>query len=192
MDDFGNKDILSASTHDMFSGAPSFSLANRITRATFQVAWLVLARWTPPPMAQWRNTILRMFGAKVHPKARVYASARIWLPRNLIIGAHSIVGPRATVYNMAPIVIGNRVVVSQGAHLCAGTHAFRERAFQLVARPIHLGDGAWIAAEAFIGPGVHVGQDAVLGARAVAMRNLAANTVYAGNPARSLGPRYNA
>lgn len=190
MNDFGNRDILDANGRDPFVGNATFSLRNRITRAMFGAVWFVLARWTPAPMDQWRILILRIFGAQVHEKARIYSSVRIWLPSNLTVGAYSAIGPGSIVYNMAPVAIGARVVISQGAHVCAGTHAYRDRKFQLIALPISIDDGAWIATEAFVGPGVSVGRDAVLGARAVATRSLDENTVYVGNPAKPLGKRY--
>ncbi len=90
---------------------------------------------------------------------------------------------------MAPISVGARTIISQRAHLCAGTHDHRDPAFQLYARPIRIDQDAWIAAEAFIGPGVTVGEGAVLGARGCAFADLDPWTVYSGNPAVSLGPR---
>jgi putative colanic acid biosynthesis acetyltransferase WcaF len=48
---------------------------------------------------------------------------------------------------------------------------------------------AWVAAEAFVGPGVTVGEGAVLGARGVAFKALEPWTVYAGNPAQPLKKR---
>ncbi len=90
---------------------------------------------------------------------------------------------------MAPISLGERVVVSQRAHLCAGTHDVRDPNFQLVARPIRIGDQAWVAAEAFVGPGVSVGEGCVIGARAVLMRDAEPWTIYAGNPATPIKKR---
>ncbi len=190
MDEFNSLGILPVGEKDMFTGAPSFSLRNRLERAAFGVVWALLARWTPPQMSRWRNLILRMCGAKLHPSAKIYASVRIWHPRHLTMGAQSIIGPYANVYDMAPITIGNRVVVSQGAHLCAGTHAFRDPSFRLQALPITLQDGVWIATEAFVGPGVTIEKDAVLGARAVTTKDLGPNSVNVGNPARVVGSRY--
>jgi len=169
--------------------APSFTLANRIYRIAWNLCWLLLAAWTPPSWTGWRRRVLRLFGARLAPTAIVYGSVRVWSPANLRMGEYACIGRRVTVYSMAPIVLGERALVSQGAHLCAGTHDIDDPAFQLQARPIEIGAHAWVAAEAFVGPGVTIGEGAVLGARGCAFGDLAAWTVYAGNPARPIRPR---
>lgn len=180
---------IDASNIDTFAGAPSFSVRNRLVRVVWNVVWLLLAAWTPPPLRAWRIALLRVFGADVHPTANVYGSARIWLPANLVMAPYAALGPRVTCYNMAPISLGERAVISQGAHLCAGTHLVDDPSFQLVAKPISIGARAWMAAEAFVGPGVTVGQGAVLGARGVTVKDLDDWTIYAGNPARAIRKR---
>ena len=181
--------LLSADTTRPMEGGPSFALKHRLYRAAWGMAWTALARWTPAPMHGWRRLILRLFGAHIAATARVYGSARIWYPPNLIMGAHSVIGPLVNCYNQDLITIGSYVVVSQGAHLCAGTHDIADPNFQLITRPIRIDDRAWIAAEAFVGPGVSVREGAVLGARGVAFKDLEPWTVYAGNPAKALKSR---
>lgn len=170
-------------------GGPSFPLRHRCFRAGWIVAWALLAGWTPPPLHGWRRLVLRLFGAELAPSARVYATARIWYPPNLRMGPHSVLGPHVTCYCMDRTIIGAYATVSQGAHLCGGSHRLDDPHFQLTTHPIAIGDHAWIAAEAFVGPGVTVGEGAVLGARGVAFRDLPPWTVNAGNPARTLRSR---
>jgi putative colanic acid biosynthesis acetyltransferase WcaF len=79
--------------------------------------------------------------------------------------------------------------VSQGAHLCTGSHDIVDPNFPLVTKPIIIEAYAWIAAEAFVGPGVTVGEGAVLGARGVTFRDLSPWTVYVGNPAKPVHQR---
>ncbi|GBD48052.1 putative colanic acid biosynthesis acetyltransferase [Methylopila sp. Yamaguchi] len=162
---------------------PTFGRRQRLARLAWRALWLVAARWTPPPLFAWRAAVLRWCGARVAPGARVYPSVSIWWPPNLAMGAHASLGPGVICYDVAPITIEPYAIVSQRAHLCAGGHDIDDPAFPLVARPIVIGRGAWIAAEAFVAPGVVAGEGAVLGARAVATRDLAPWTVYAGNPA---------
>ena len=181
--------ILSAHLSRPLEGGPSFSLTNRVFRLCWQAAWLLLAAWTPPPMRLWRRWVLMAFGAELGRGADVRASARIWYPPNLRLGACAVIGPGATCYNIAPITLGTRTVVSQRAHLCTGSHDLADAHFQLTARPITLGDNVWIAAEAFVGPGVRAGNGAVLGARGVAFSDLAPWSVYVGNPAKLIRTR---
>ena len=171
-------------------GGASFSLGNRLLRVCWRFAWLVLARFTPPPLHGWRRLVLRAFGARVGSGVRVHGSVRIWLPGNLELGDNCLIGPGVHLYNQGRISIGARSVVSQGAHLCASTHDIADPHFQLLLRPVTIGTRAWVAAEAFIGPGVTVGDRAVIGARAALFEDAEADGVYSGNPARLLKQRH--
>lgn len=181
--------LLDASQSRPLEGGASFSLGNRLLRLVWMTAWLLLARFTPPPLHAWRRLVLRLFGAKVGKGARVHGSAMIWLPGNLELGPHTLIGPGARLYNQGRITIGARSVVSQRAHICASTHDIHDPHFQLVCRPIAIGDQCWVAAEAFVGPGVTMGDRAVLGARGALFEAAETDGVYAGNPARLVKQR---
>lgn len=174
---------LDAGEHRPIEGGASFPLRNRIFRACWTLAWLLLASWTPPPLHRWRRLILRTFGARLAAGARVHGSARVWYPPHLRLGTNALIGPRVRLYNQGWITIGARAVVSQGAHLCASSHDIADPDFQLTLRPITVGEGCWIAADAFIGPGVAVGDGAVVAARAALFEDARPFGVYRGNPA---------
>jgi putative colanic acid biosynthesis acetyltransferase WcaF len=72
--------------------------------------------------------------------------------------------------------------ISQRAYLCTGSHDYRREDFKLVTRPITLHDGSWVAAAAFVGPGVTIGSGAVIAAGSVVMKDVPANSFVAGNP----------
>jgi putative colanic acid biosynthesis acetyltransferase WcaF len=107
----------------------------------------------------------------------------------LEVGEHVYVDKRVNLYNAFGIRIGDRVVISQGSFLCSATHDYRDPTYPLTGGRITVEDDCWIAAEAFVGPGVTVGEGAVLGARGVAMKDLDAWGYYGGNPAAHLKPR---
>ncbi len=158
-------------------------MAARVLWGCFQP----LFRYSPRPFWGWRRWILRCFGAKVGPDAHIYPSARITMPWNLSLGAQSAVGDRAILYALGRIDIGPRATVSQGAHLCAGTHDHRRADRPLLTPPIEISADCWIAAEAFVGPGVLVGPGAIVGARAVVTKPVPDGVIVAGNPARTIG-----
>jgi len=170
-------------------GGATYSLGHRLFRLAWWVVWLLVAAWTPAPLHRWRVFWLRLFGAQVDPSAHVYGSARIWYPPYLRMDAHACLGPRVNCYSMAPIHLARNAIVSQGSYLCAGMHDIEDPDFQLVVRPITIGADAWVAAEAFIGPGVTVGECAVVGARGVLFKDAEAGGVYAGNPAKLIKHR---
>ena len=157
-----------------------------------RVLWALanpLFAWSPRIFWGWRRCLLRLFGAQIGTEVHVYPSARITIPWNLTIGDYSAIGDRAILYALGPIRIADRVTVSQGAHLCAGTHDYLDPAMPLMKSPIIVERDAWICAEAFVGPGVRVGARAVVGARCVVMKNVEAGAIMIGNPARVLGRR---
>ena len=174
---------LDASVSRAIEGGASFSLGNRIVRVIWGIAWLLFARFTPPPLHAWRRLVLRAFGARVGRGARVHASVAIWLPHNLELGELVLIGPGARLYNQGTIKIGAWSVISQRAHLCASTHQIDDPDFQLECRPIVVGERCWVAAEAFVGPGVTMGDGAVLAARGALFENAEEDGIYRGNPA---------
>jgi putative colanic acid biosynthesis acetyltransferase WcaF len=175
--------------NDPFRGA-SFSLRDRAKRQLWNTCSLLAFRASPRSWHRWRAFVLRRFGARLGEGCHVYPGVRIWAPWNLQLGDHVGVGDGATLYSMDLISIGDYAVISQGAHLCGGTHDYNSENFQLMAEPIEIGARAWICAEAFVHPGVIVPEGAVVGARAVVVRSLEEPwAVYAGNPCRKVGVR---
>ncbi|GAA4854079.1 putative colanic acid biosynthesis acetyltransferase [Luteimonas vadosa] len=169
--------------------------ANRpYTKAEYagRLAWAIvrpLFRLSPKPCHGWRRMLLRAFGARIGRDARIDPSARITIPWNLAMGAQASIGECAWIYNLGPVTIGERATVSHLAHLCAGTHDYENAALPLLRMGIVIGDDAWICTEAFVGPGMSVGNGAVVAARAVTVRPVPAWTVVAGNPARAIKTR---
>ena len=149
----------------------------------------MLVRISPRPFFAWRRFVLRCFGARVGKGVHIYPSTTVYMPWNLSIGDLSAIGEGALIYNLGHVTIGRSATISHGAQLCAGTHDYTRRDMPLLKLPIRVDDQAWICTEAFVGPGVHVGEGAVVAARAVAVKDVSAWTVVAGNPARIVKQR---
>jgi len=133
--------------------------------------------------------LLRISGARIGRGVHVYPKVAIWAPWNLEIDDLAGVANGAILYSQGKITIGHKAVISQGAHLCAGTHDFETEGFPLVTKPITIGKEAWIAAEAFVHPGVTVEEGCVVGARSVVTKDLPSWTVCSGFPAQVLRKR---
>ena len=160
-----------------------------LVRAIWEGLRVPLFRWSPRICWGWRRMILRVFGAKVGLHVRIHPTVHIDIPWTISIGENSSVGDRAILYGLGQISIGQNVTISQGAHVCAGTHDFRRPDMALIKSPIDIGDGVWLCADAFVGPGTKVGSFAVVAARSVVVRDVASRAVVAGNPALQVGER---
>lgn len=154
-----------------------------------RILWAIITpffRFSPRPFWGWRRMLLRLFGSNVGHQVHVYPSVRISIPWNIELGDQSAVGDRAILYALGRISIGERATISQGAHLCAGTHDLSTPDRALVKPPITINEDVWVAADAFIGPGVNIGKGAVVGARSVVFNDVNARWIVVGNPARPL------
>jgi putative colanic acid biosynthesis acetyltransferase WcaF len=168
--------------------AQKYSRGDLARRILWSVGGL-LFRLSPRPLFAWRRFVLRCFGADIAEGVHIYASTVIYMPWNLSVGAWSAIGEGAFIYNLGAVTIGSRVTISQRAHLCAGSHDYTRPDMPLLKPPIRIEDQAWICADAFIGPGITVGEGAVVGARAVATKDVPRWTVVVGNPARTVKQR---
>ena len=148
-----------------------------------------LFRWSPRPFFAWRRFLLRLFGAEVGANAHVYPSARVYLPWMLTLGEEASIGEWALIYNLGRVVIGDQATISHRAHLCAGTHDYQSPALPLLRESIVIGPRVWVCADAFVGPGVAVGEGSIVGAGAVLTKDADPWSVLIGNPAKLLKKR---
>jgi putative colanic acid biosynthesis acetyltransferase WcaF len=157
-----------------------------------RIVWMAVRpvlRLIPRFFYETRNQILRLFGAQIGKAVRIYPDVRIFYPWNIEIGDEVTIGPGVQLYSLGKIRIGNGSMISYGAHFCAGTHDYRERNLPLLKPEIRIGEGIWVCTEAFIGPGVSVGDFSIIGARAVVLKSFPAFSIIAGNPARKVKDR---
>ncbi len=158
--------------------------------------WLILLWWfvqaiafplTPHPCNSIRSGLLRLFGAKIGRGAVIRPTARFTYPWKIEIGDYSWIGDDVVLYSLERIAIGKHCVISQKSYLCTGTHDPQDPAFGLITAPVIINNGVWIAADCFIGPGVEIGANALIGARSSVFKNMPASFVCTGTPCR---PRY--
>ncbi len=160
------------------------TLGQRVAGFWWSVVRHTLFRWSPPSLNGWRRWLLRRFGAAVHASVRIAPSVRVDFPWNLAIDRDVVVAHNVIINCMGRIEIGAGTLISQYAHLCAGTHDYRRRDMKIVSCAITIGKGVWIAADAFVGPDVTIGERCLLAARSSAFSDLPAGHVCMGEPAK--------
>lgn len=162
---------------------------NKLGRFLWSIVWLIAFRSSPVPFHWWRRILLRCFGCSIGSGAHVYPSAKIWAPWNLTMDDHSCLSHGVICYNVAPVFLGKNVTVSQHSHLCTATHDYNDPLMPLLVAPIVIEDCAWVTADVFVGPGVTIGEGAVINARSSVFSDIDPWTVAKGYPAKSYKKR---
>lgn len=146
-------------------------------------------RYSPKPLHAWRAFLLRCFGASVAKGVHVYPGVKIWAPWNLELKSECGIANGVNLYSQGKISIGYRSVISQNAYVCAGTHDYTREGFPLITGPIKIGDHVWVAACAFIHPGVTIAEGCVIGACSVVTKDMPQWMVCAGHPCKPIKER---
>ena len=181
-----------------FRSAPMFDLRT-YDQSDFdrgRPGWYVLLWWLVQSvvfplslhsMSGLRCWVLRRFGATLGQGILIRPTARVTYPWKVTIGDYSWIGDDVVLYSLDRITLGDHVVISQKSYLCTGSHDFRTSSFDLATGEIQVGHGAWVAADCFVGPGVTVGDNVIVGARSTVFSSLPSAQVCWGSPCK---PRY--
>ncbi|WP_397386054.1 WcaF family extracellular polysaccharide biosynthesis acetyltransferase [Prosthecobacter sp.] len=156
--------------------------AERWKEAAWLLTKMIFFQTSVPWPSALRSTLLRWFGAQVGSGVVIRANVNISFPWRLVLGDYVWLGEEVMILSLAPVKIGSHVCVSQRSFLCTGSHDHRRETFDLIVRGITLGDGSWVAAQSFIGPGVEVGSGSVVSAGSVVMNSVPERTLVRGNP----------
>ena len=184
-----NHESTGESNLDLSNFKSQLSFKNKLLRLVWNVVSVFLFRPFPRSCFGWRRLLLKCFGAKIGPGVRIYGSAKIYYPPNLNAEKNVVIGPDVDCYCVAPIILKANALISQYAFLCAATHDYTVPELPLVTQPITVESDSWVCADAFVGPGVTIGQGAVVGARACVFKDVSPWTVVAGNPAKEIKKR---
>ncbi len=167
-----------------------FSKSIRIKKKIWYIVWLIFIR--PLPKAgfnSWIRMIYRFFGTQIPSTSGIHPTANIYMPWNLRMGPYSTIASHVNILNAAPLIMGQNCIISERAYLCCASHNIYSNAHEQTNAPIVLKDRSWVAAEAFVGMGVTIGEGAVVGARAAVFKDVEPWSVVGGNPAKFIKKR---
>lgn len=104
-------------------------------------------------------------------------------PHLVKIGRNVVVMPGCLMMSAGGITIDDGAMIAANVQLISNNHDLYERQI-ITCKPVHIGKNAWIGAGATVLPGVTIGDNAVVGAASVVTKDVAADTIVAGNPAK--------
>lgn len=170
----------------------TLSASNKIKNMLWGAINASIFRWSPSHFSifrKFRVALLRLFGANINWSASVHPSAKIEYPWNISMGEISSIGEKTWIYAMAPIIIGSKTCIGKDCYLITGTHDTKSNSFDLVTRPITIGNACWITTRVTILPGVNIGHYSIVGANSTVTHNVEPWTIVGGNPAKPIKKR---
>lgn len=130
--------------------------ASKLTETAWNLVKCLFFRPSWPIPSKIRRFLLRVFGAEVGDGVVIRSGTNISFPWRLTIGDHVWIGEDVTILSLANVTIESHCCISQRAFLCTGSHDFGKQTFDLITKPIAIGESSWVAACAFIGPGTTI------------------------------------
>jgi len=169
------------SSYDNRSYSPGRGLVVRtlwyfVSLIVFESGWF--------PFVRIKRSLLQMFGAKIGRGLVMKPQVWVKYPWRLVVGDHCWIGQGVWIDNLADVHIGSHVCISQQVYICTGSHDYRKMSFDLIIRPVDVGNAAWLGARSLILQGVSIGANAIVAAGSVVTKDVSAAAIVAGNPAR--------
>jgi putative colanic acid biosynthesis acetyltransferase WcaF len=171
-------------THNLDRGRPF------IVEASWYLAKCFLFLTPLPLPSRMKCMVLRWFGARVGRGVVIKPRVNIHLPWKLTIGDFTWIGEEVFILNFEPVTIGAHCCISQRVFLCTGNHDYRRTEMPYRNEPISVDDGAWVGAQSFVAPGVHIGTEAVITAGSVVTKDQPLQMVCGGNPCAPIRNRW--
>lgn len=165
----------------------------KIKNLIWKITNKTIFRFTPSCFSlfrKYRVLLLKAFGANINWSASIHPSVLIEYPWNLSMGELSSLGEHSWVYCLDKVFIGKRCCIGKDVYLITGTHDISSPNFDLVLKPITIKNNVWVATGAKILPGVIIESDSVVAADALVSKNIQANSVVGGNPAKFIKNRF--
>lgn len=159
----------------------------RLMEASFATKKLLVQMNNSPDPAEVRELLRQITGSIIDDSVAIFTPLYINYGRNIKIGKNVFINFDCVFLDLGGITIEDNVLIAPKVSLLSEGHPVDPADRQsLVPGPIHIKKNAWIGANATILPGVTIGENAVVAAGAVVSKDVPANTIAGGVPAKIL------
>ncbi|MCH7729975.1 acyltransferase [Patescibacteria group bacterium] len=153
---------------------------------------LMLLRWVGHiPFHTVRKFFYVLAGLKIGRGSTIHMWANFFQPKNIEVGAGTIIGGNVFLDGRASLKIGNHVDIASQVLIYNSEHDLEKEDFSVIEEPVEIGDYVFIGPRAIILPGVKIGKGAIVAAGAVVTQDVPGFAIVGGVPAKVIGERKN-
>ena len=156
---------------------PAIAELHRADKALFHL------NHAEPQSEEWIRAFRELFDGEVPEGLGVFTPTQIDFPKQITFGKHVFINHNFTAMSIGGIEFGDNVQVGPHVTIVTDNHDLEHR-YVLRCKRVLIGNNVWIGAGVCIMPGVCVGDNAVIAGGSVVTKDVPANTVVGGNPAR--------
>lgn len=174
----------------MLAGEPYFAGGEELTADRLRARNLTYTyNNTRPDEQALREEILSQLFGKTGKSIFIEPTFKCDYGYNIHVGENFYANFDCVMLDVCKIEIGDNCLIAPGVHIYTATHPLdsvqRTAAIEL-GKPVTIGNNVWIGGRAIINPGVTIGDNVVIASGAVVIKDVPANTLVGGNPARIL------
>lgn len=138
---------------------------------------------TEPRTKEWLDHRQELFQGTLPDGVNFLTPVQIDFPMQMRFEGSCFINHHFTAMSIGSITIGNGVQIGPNVTIATDNHDLKDR-MVLSCKPVVIKDNVWIGACVTIMPGVTIGENAVIGGGAVVTKDVPANTIAAGVPAK--------
>lgn len=138
-----------------------------------------------------RNLFSRLIGKPVDDTFTIFPPFNTDCGKNITVGKNVFINSGCKFQDQGGITIGDGSLIGHNVVLCTLNHDFDpKKRGTTIPSPIRIGKNVWIGANVTVVPGITIGDNSIIAAGAVVTKNVEANTIVGGVPAKTIKSIY--
>ena len=172
-----------ATKEEICDGSEMFIIFHKLAQEALQITSEINNKYNTPE--QIVELFSKLTGKQVDKSFRCFPPFYTDCGKNIKIGKNVFINACCRFQDQGGIEIGDGSLIGHNTTIATLNHDFNpDKRANLHPSPVKIGKNVWIGSDCTILPGVEIGDGAVIGAGSIVTKNVPANSIAVGNPAR--------
>ena len=172
-----------ATKEEICDGSEMFIIFHKLAQEALQITSEINNKYNTPE--QIVELFSKLTGTQVDKSFRCFPPFYTDCGKNIKIGKNVFINACCRFQDQGGIEIGDGSLIGHNTTIATLNHDFNpDKRANLHPSPVKIGKNVWIGSDSTILPGVEIGDGAVIGAGSVVTKNVPANSIAVGSPAR--------